>query len=56
VAENTGTVVLTHDQPQSSGNTKPTGVTNLSLRTNNGTGGGTSNASASGVVSDPPSF
>jgi hypothetical protein len=56
VAQNTGTVVLTHNQPQSSGNAKPTGVPNLLLHANNGLGGGSSSDDSGGVLNNAPSF
>jgi hypothetical protein len=54
-AQNTSTGVVTHNQPQSSGNSKPI-VPNLFLRTNNGLSGGVGGGNDDGTLDDAPSF
>ena len=56
VTGNTGTVAPTHDQPQSTGNTKATVIPNLSVITNNGTAGGKGGDTGGGTLVDWPSL
>jgi hypothetical protein len=56
ILQDTSTGVVTHDQPQSSGNSKPTGVPNLFRSINNGITGGTRSDENDGVLTDVPSM